>query len=118
MIVTNFNGADFNLLDAHPNWDAEIPKTDISVVSITEAGLTNREGRRQFAASLRWSMRFTISVWGTQARRLEGALREHQAMPVAVPTSCLRNRSVDMVITVTDRVWCAKAPRHNSPMAT
>lgn len=85
MIVTNFNGTDFYLLDAHPNWDIELPKTDISVVSITEAGLTNREGRRAFAASLRWDMRFTATTWGTAARRLEGALREYQTQPVAVP---------------------------------
>ncbi len=39
------------------------------------------------------------------------------AMPATVATSLRLNRSDAIVITVTDRVWCAKPPRHNSAIA-
>ena len=38
-------------------------------------------------------------------------------MPATVATSLRLNRSEDMVITVTERVWCAKPPRHRSAIA-
>ena len=39
------------------------------------------------------------------------------AMPATVATSFRLNRSDAIVITVTERVWCAKPPRHNSAIA-
>src|SRR4026207_676409 len=39
------------------------------------------------------------------------------AIPATVATSLRLNRSDAMVITVTESVWCAKPPRHNSAIA-
>ena len=38
-------------------------------------------------------------------------------MPATVATSLRLNRSDDMVITVTESVWCAKPPRLRSAIA-
>src|SRR4029077_8352023 len=39
------------------------------------------------------------------------------AIPATVATSLRLNRSDDIVITVTESVWCAKPPRHSSAIA-
>ena len=45
------------------------------------------------------------------------ALPNVPAMPAAVATSFRLNRSDDIVITVTDSVWCANPPRLSSAIA-
>ena len=52
------------------------------------------------------------------ARRSAGRrCRTCRPCPATVATSFLRNRSEDIVITVTDSVWCAKPPRLRSAIA-
>ena len=45
------------------------------------------------------------------------ALPQVPAIPATVATSLRLNRSEDIVITVTERVWCAKPPRLRSAIA-
>jgi hypothetical protein len=85
MLATVYNSQNVYLLDLAPEWGAGV-KARIDLVSDFSTGLTNREGRRPFAKSLRFSsVAFTILVQGKDARRVYGSFRNYQTQPVLCP---------------------------------
>ncbi|HSM84610.1 MAG TPA: phage BR0599 family protein [Candidatus Limnocylindrales bacterium] len=84
MISTIYNAQPVWLLDLAPDWVSGV-SAEVTLIGISEAGLTNREGRRAFSQTLRFRTKFDITCSGADARRLETGLRTYLNEPVLVP---------------------------------
>lgn len=85
MIATDYLGVDIFLMNDQPDWRAAV-RMDVDVVADLHKSLTNREGRRAFASTIRVArFNYTTVAQGQEARLLSTSLREYQAQPVAVP---------------------------------
>jgi hypothetical protein len=85
VIKTVYNGIQVWLLDLQPDWDQQPVECEFSLVADAEAGLTNREGRRPFSATLRCKLSYSGLALEGKARELSGGLRQVKADPVVVP---------------------------------
>lgn len=84
MRSTTFAAATVFVLDEAPNQESPFRAT-VELVHRVTTSLSNREARRPFSATLRWSVEYESLVHGEAARRLEGVLRDLQTQPVACP---------------------------------
>jgi hypothetical protein len=85
MIQTVFNSQTVFVID--DAWDGTSAlQADFSVVRDSQAGLTKREARRPYSATLLVSkLRYTATVCDAALRRLQGSLRALNTQPVIVP---------------------------------
>lgn len=85
MIQTEYNGESLYLLNLEPDWRESL-KAEFEVAADLVVGLSNREGRRAYAGTLRVTkLSYTAVAEGAAARVLSGCMRDYQAQPVAVP---------------------------------
>jgi hypothetical protein len=84
MISTQYDGQTVFLLDVQPDWSSGV-SAEVSLISQTETGLSNREERRPHSASLRFHTKFSLLAEGADARRVAGALRVLTTEPVLLP---------------------------------
>ena len=84
MISTTFDGQSVLLLNEAPDWGSPVGVT-FDLVSQFEEGLTGREARRPYAATLRAKVKFRLTIQGTDAFGLKYALRSYQTQPIIVP---------------------------------
>ena len=84
MISTTFDGQSVLLLNDAPDWGSPVGVT-FDLVSQFEEGLTGREARRPYAATLRAKVKFRLTIQGTDAFGLKYALRSYQTQPIIVP---------------------------------
>lgn len=84
MIQTTFDGQTVYILTESPDWNGRFGAT-FELVSQWESGLTARESRRPFAATLRSKLRFKLTLEGTEAIQFAAFFRSYQGQPVLVP---------------------------------
>ena len=84
MISTTFDGQSVLLLNDAPDWGSPVGVT-FDLVSQFEEGLTGREARRPYAATLRAKVKFRLTIQGADAFGLKYALRSYQTQPIIVP---------------------------------
>lgn len=85
MIATTYADQDIYLLDDAPEWGSGV-RARVEMLSESDAGLTNREGRRAHGLTLRVAaLTFTVVAEGVRARRFYGALRGYKAQAVVCP---------------------------------
>lgn len=84
MIATTFAGQNVFVLNDAPDWQGRFGAT-FDLVTQWESGLTNREGRRPHAITLRGKVQFRLTLEGTEAIAFAAALRDYQGQPVLLP---------------------------------
>lgn len=84
MIATTYSGTSVLILNERPDWSGRI-RLNLEALTQWDESLTNREGRRPHAATLRGRLRYTITLSGTEAQALSAQLRTYQTTPVLVP---------------------------------
>lgn len=85
MITTTYNAVSIYLLNDQPDWRGAVT-LDVDVIADLTKSLSNREGRRAYASTLRVSnFSYSSTVFDAAARELVASLRNYQTQPVAVP---------------------------------
>lgn len=84
MVPDSYLGQPFFLINDQPNWVKGV-RADVDVVADLTKSLSNREARRAFAATLRFSFSYQATVTHRRARATADALRDYQTQPVALP---------------------------------
>ena len=84
MISTTFNWANVLLLNDPPNWSHGFKSSHHSVTD-KQDGLTKHSARRPYSATLLTDLKFSVTVSGSAATALVGALRGIGAQQVLCP---------------------------------
>jgi hypothetical protein len=84
MIATSYGGQTVYMLDDEPEWGGGLSAA-VSLISQTDAGLSNREARRPYSSTLRLHTKFTLILEGSAARTMAAALRLLTLEPVLLP---------------------------------
>lgn len=79
-----FGGVDTFLLNDPPTFSKSFEVTAQSVTD-SQAGLTQRETRRPYSATLRFNLKFSVTLAGENLRTMQGLLRALEAQPVLMP---------------------------------
>lgn len=107
MISTTFNAATVFLLNDPPNWRSSV-HAEISVLRADAAGLTNREARRPYSATLRVTkLQYIATIQNSALRALNSALRALSTEPVIVPFWPAQCRYADRATNpIGGGLWC------------
>ena len=85
MISTTYNAATVFLVTDPPDWSVSSPQADFTLTRDTTTGLTKREARRPFSASLLTKFKYDATVSDAALRALQGSLRAMTTENAVVP---------------------------------